>query len=168
MKGAMSSVFFQQGFCTAARGYHKRRSPKLYRRCSICSAVPRLTDCPLPMVGTLLRPLPWTAIGIQCWYPSSTPWYSASRCVFDQDSTLAHLPGLYTGSFRYLTGRRRAQVVDAKDWGFPPVMPLGDCMQRSSLRQIAFRICRNQRPRSPGQHLTCIARRSRAPSVSGG
>ena len=85
--------------CTAARGYHKRRSPKLYRRCSICSAVPRLTDCPLPMAGTLLRPLPWSALGIQCRYPSSTPWYSASRCVFDQDPTLAHLPGLYTGSF---------------------------------------------------------------------
>ena len=149
MKGAMSSVFFQQGFCTAAKGYHQRRSPKLYRRCSICSPVPRLTDCPIPMVGTLLWLLPWSALGKQCRYPSSTPWYSASRCVFDQDFTLAHLPGLL-----------RAQVVEAKDWRFPPVMPLGDCMLRSCIRQIAFRICRNPGLGSPGQHLTSIARRS--------
>ena len=40
-----------------------------------------LTDCPRPLVGTLLRPLPLTAIGIQCWYPSSTPWNCASWCV---------------------------------------------------------------------------------------
>ena len=40
-----------------------------------------LTDCPRPLVGTLLRPLPLAAIGIQCWYPSSTPWNCASRCV---------------------------------------------------------------------------------------
>ena len=26
--------------------------------------------------------LPWSALGMQCQYPSRTPWYSASRCVF--------------------------------------------------------------------------------------
>ena len=82
-KGAMSSVFFQQGFCTEARCYPKRRSPNLERRCSICSTVPRLTACPLLMVVTLLWLLPWSALGIQSQYPSRTPWYSASRCVFD-------------------------------------------------------------------------------------
>ena len=41
-------------------------------------------------------------------------------------------------------------------------------MLSSCLRQIAFHICRNTGLGSPGQHLTSIARRSRAPSVSGG
>ena len=66
MKGAMSYVFFQQGFCTAARCYPKRRSPNLEWRCSICSTVPRLTACPLLMVVSLLWLLPWSELGIQC------------------------------------------------------------------------------------------------------
>ena len=79
MKGAMSSVFFQQGFCTEARCYPKRRSPNLEWRCSICSTVPRLTACPLLMVVTLLWLLPWSALGIQSQYPSRTPCYIVPR-----------------------------------------------------------------------------------------
>ena len=81
-------TFLDEGchvFCLLSTGvmHPKRRSPNLEWRCSICSTVPRLTDYPLLMVVTLLRLLPWSALGIQCQYPSRTPWYSASRCVFD-------------------------------------------------------------------------------------